>query len=56
MKSRACKVIEHGKLFFHHHDFAIASYFLVNYMMPATLTLRNVTFTSMDMFYSIILG
>ncbi len=35
---------------------AIASYFLVNYMLPAELSLRGFKFTSMDVFWAIIVG
>ncbi|MFI5151040.1 MAG: sodium/proton-translocating pyrophosphatase, partial [Bacteroidia bacterium] len=35
---------------------AIASFFLVKWMMPATMELRGVMFSSMDVFYAIILG
>ena len=34
----------------------IASYFLVKWMLPAELMLRGVTFTSINVFYAIILG
>lgn len=35
---------------------AVASYFVVNWMLPAELTLRGITFTSINVFWSIILG
>ncbi len=35
---------------------AVASFFLVRWMLPATLSIRGITFTSMDVFYAIILG
>lgn len=35
---------------------AIASFFVVNWMLPAQLHLRGVDFTSMDVFYAIIVG
>ncbi len=35
---------------------AIASYFAVMYLLPATMTHRGVTFTSMDVFIAIIIG
>jgi len=35
---------------------AIASYFIVKTMLPATLHLRGVNFTSMDVFYAILVG
>lgn len=35
---------------------AIASYFIVNAMLPAQLQLRGVNFSSMDVFYAIIVG
>ncbi|HKG06595.1 MAG TPA: sodium-translocating pyrophosphatase [Pedobacter sp.] len=35
---------------------AIASYFVVNWMLPAQLHLRGVDFTSLDVFYAIIVG
>lgn len=35
---------------------AIASYFLVTWMLPEQLAIRGVSFTSIDVFYSIILG
>jgi K(+)-stimulated pyrophosphate-energized sodium pump len=34
----------------------IASFFIVQYMLPDTLSIRGYEFTSMDVFYSIILG
>lgn len=34
----------------------IASYFLVAYMLPETLSIRGYEFTSMDVFYAILLG
>lgn len=34
----------------------IASYFVVQYMLPETLIIRGYEFTSMDVFYAIILG
>jgi K(+)-stimulated pyrophosphate-energized sodium pump len=34
----------------------IASFFIVQYMLPETLSIRGYEFTSMDVFYSIILG
>lgn len=34
----------------------IASYFIVQYMLPETLSIRGYEFTSMDVFYAIILG
>lgn len=34
----------------------IASFFLVKHILPAQLELRGVTFTSMDVFYAIVLG
>jgi len=35
---------------------AIASYFLVNYLMPDTMTLRGIPFTKNGIFYAIIVG
>lgn len=35
---------------------AIASYFLVTWMLPENLSIRGVSFTNMQVFYSIILG
>lgn len=35
---------------------AIASFFLVSWMLPATMSIRGFAFTSMDVFYSIIVG
>ncbi|MGZ5242283.1 MAG: sodium-translocating pyrophosphatase [Bacteroidia bacterium] len=35
---------------------AIASYFLVKWMMPATMSLRGFEFTSMDIFWAIMVG
>jgi K(+)-stimulated pyrophosphate-energized sodium pump len=35
---------------------AIASYFAVMYLLPATMTHRGVTFTSMDVFIAIVIG
>src|SRR5690606_5840245 len=35
---------------------AIASFFVVKFMLPDTLSIRGVDFTSMDVFYAIILG
>ncbi len=35
---------------------AIASYFIVNAMLPAEMSIRDYNFTRMDVFYSIILG
>ncbi len=35
---------------------AIFSFFIIKYMLPAKLTLRGYTFTSMSVFYSIIVG
>ncbi len=35
---------------------AIASYFIVNWMLPPTMSIRGYEFTSMSVFYSIILG
>ncbi|WP_071781108.1 sodium-translocating pyrophosphatase [Adhaeribacter aquaticus] len=35
---------------------AIASYFLINWMLPETLTLRNFDFTKMGVFYAVIVG
>ncbi len=35
---------------------AIASFFVVKHMLPETLSIRGVDFTSMDVFYAIILG
>ncbi|SDA53235.1 K(+)-stimulated pyrophosphate-energized sodium pump [Algoriphagus alkaliphilus] len=34
----------------------IASFFVVNYMLPETLSIRGYEFTNMDVFYAIILG
>ncbi len=34
----------------------IASFFIVKYMLPETLTIRGYEFTNMDVFYAIILG
>ena len=34
----------------------IASYFLVDYMLPESMTIRDYVFTKMDVFYSIVLG
>jgi K(+)-stimulated pyrophosphate-energized sodium pump len=34
----------------------IASFFIVKYMLPETLTIRGYAFTNMDVFYAIILG
>ena len=34
----------------------VACYFLVDYILPESLMLRNYTFTSMDVFYSIVVG
>ncbi len=35
---------------------AVASYFVVSWLLPANLELRGVQFTSMDVFYSIVVG
>lgn len=35
---------------------AIASYFLVMYVLPESMTLRGFTFSNMDVFYAIIIG
>jgi K(+)-stimulated pyrophosphate-energized sodium pump len=35
---------------------AVASFFVVKFMLPETLSIRGVDFTSMDVFYAIILG
>jgi K(+)-stimulated pyrophosphate-energized sodium pump len=35
---------------------AIAAFFLVKWMLPDSMTIRGVTFTSMDVFYAIALG
>ncbi|WP_026968226.1 sodium-translocating pyrophosphatase [Algoriphagus terrigena] len=35
---------------------AIASFFVVKFMLPETLSIRGVNFTNMDVFYAIILG
>ncbi|GJM63843.1 sodium-translocating pyrophosphatase [Persicobacter diffluens] len=35
---------------------AIASFFLVKWMMPATMEIRGTEFTSMDVFYAIVVG
>jgi K(+)-stimulated pyrophosphate-energized sodium pump len=35
---------------------AIASYFLINWMLPANLELRGIVFSSMDVFYAAITG
>ena len=35
---------------------SVASYFLVNYLMPDKLAIRGVEFTRMDVFYSIMVG
>jgi len=34
----------------------IASYFVVNFMLPENLSLRNVEFTKMDVFFAIVVG
>jgi K(+)-stimulated pyrophosphate-energized sodium pump len=34
----------------------IASYFIVDYMLPETLSIRGYEFTNMDVFYAIVLG
>lgn len=34
----------------------IAAYFLVNYLLPETMSIRDFPFTSMDVFYAILLG
>ncbi len=34
----------------------VASYFIVNYLMPDKMALRGVEFTKMDVFYSIVVG
>ena len=34
----------------------IASYFLVNYLLPQTMSIRGYEFSSMDVFYAIVLG
>ncbi|HVA99541.1 MAG TPA: sodium-translocating pyrophosphatase [Bacteroidia bacterium] len=35
---------------------AIASFFLIRWMLPASLTLRGITFTSMGVFYAVMIG
>lgn len=35
---------------------AIASYFIIQYILPETMVLRNTEFTSMDVFYAVITG
>lgn len=35
---------------------AIATYFLVNYLLPANMVSRGISFTSMDVYYAIITG